>query len=280
MPRLGLRTNSIGFRRASSSMPRRLPRGTATEGSPLDDCDCPVLQVALANSSRALWETSQRGLGAADLAMHVVLPELDGRLFAGVISFKEEDDLRADLGVSLVRHAPYEHGIEHVADLAAAWAKLRAMPRGDRRVGLLLSTYPGRPDQIAHAVGLDGLESTCKIASRLQGGRLFGFRSSDRSLKILFARLETNGHCDGRSTHIARHSQSFRRRFATASQPRGASRGRCERQRGPISDSRAFLRQSADRLAAGTRANLRTARRSITILRRRRGTAMSRSIFG
>ncbi|WP_045837124.1 cobaltochelatase subunit CobN [Hyphomicrobium sp. 99] len=137
------------------------------EGSPLDRCDCAVLQVALANSSSAAWEKSQRGLGASDLAMHVVLPELDGRLFAGVVSFKQEDDLGRDLGMSLFRHASYETGVEHVADLASAWAKLRTSPRQTRRVALLLSTYPGRPDQIAHAVGLDGLESACKIAARL-----------------------------------------------------------------------------------------------------------------
>ncbi|HET6389044.1 cobaltochelatase subunit CobN [Hyphomicrobium sp.] len=137
------------------------------QGSPLDRSDCPVLQVALANASREQWETSQRGLGASDLAMHVVLPELDGRLFAGVVSFKEEDELGRDLGISLLRHAPYEAGIAHVADLASAWVKLRALPRNDKRIALLLSTYPGRPDQIAHAVGLDGLESACKIAARL-----------------------------------------------------------------------------------------------------------------
>jgi cobaltochelatase CobN len=115
-----------------------------------------------------LWDQSQRGVSASDLAMHVVLPELDGRLFAGVISFKEPDDLGAGLGLSLVRHVPYEHGIAHVADLAAAWARVRATPRDERRVGLLLSTYPGRPDQIAHAVGLDGFESVSRIVSRLK----------------------------------------------------------------------------------------------------------------
>ncbi|MBY0560852.1 cobaltochelatase subunit CobN [Hyphomicrobium sp.] len=138
------------------------------DGSPLDRSNCPVLQVALANASRAGWDNSQRGLGASDLAMHVVLPELDGRLFTGVVSFKEEDGLGSDLGISLLRHAPYDAGIGHVADLAAAWATLRTSPRGNRRVALLLSTYPGRPDQIAHAVGLDGLESACKIAARLR----------------------------------------------------------------------------------------------------------------
>ncbi len=138
------------------------------DGSALDVCDCPVLQVAIANASRFAWDNSQRGLSASDLAMHVVLPELDGRLFAGVISFKEQGDIGRDLGLSLVRHVPYEHGIAHVADLAAAWARLGVTPRDERRVGLMLSTYPGRPDQIAHAVGLDGLESAVQIAGRLE----------------------------------------------------------------------------------------------------------------
>ncbi len=135
--------------------------------SPLDAADCPVLQVALTNASRTLWDRSQRGASASDLAMHVVLPELDGRLFAGVVSFKEADETINEAGISLLKHAPYDHGIAHVTDLAAAWVHLRATPRSARRVGLLLSTYPGRPDQIAHAVGLDGFESTQRILSRL-----------------------------------------------------------------------------------------------------------------
>lgn len=146
------------------------------DGSPLDAADCPVLQVALTNAPEKLWNISQRGVNASDLAMHVVLPELDGRLFAGVISFKEPDDFGDDLGLSLVRHAPYQHGIAHVADLAMAWARLRAMPRSERRVGLLLSTYPGRPDQIAHAVGLDGFESALRIVNRLKRD---GYASTD-----------------------------------------------------------------------------------------------------
>lgn len=138
------------------------------ENSPLDAADCPVLQVALTNASEALWERSQRGVGASDLAMHVVLPELDGRLFAGVVSFKAPDDLGKETGAALLGHVPYEHGIAHVADLALSWVRLRAKPARDRRVGVLLSTYPGRPDQIAHAVGLDGFESALRIVARLR----------------------------------------------------------------------------------------------------------------
>jgi cobaltochelatase CobN len=159
------------------------------DASPLDVADCPVLQVALANSTFTLWEKSQRGLSAADLAMHVVLPELDGRLFAGVVSFKEADTLGTELGVSLLRHVPYKPSVSHVAELAARWAKLRSASRHDLRIGLLLSTYPGRPDQIAHAVGLDGLESACRIASHLEdAGYDVAYRPSDS--RDLVARLD------------------------------------------------------------------------------------------
>src|SRR5271165_4556733 len=63
--------------------------GEPGEVTPLDGPDVPVLQVVLAATKRAAWQESPRGLGAADLAMHIVLPELDGRVLAGAVAFKE-----------------------------------------------------------------------------------------------------------------------------------------------------------------------------------------------
>jgi cobaltochelatase CobN len=137
-------------------------RGEAGK-SPLDSAGCPVIQAAMAGSSEEAWRASSRGLSAADLAMHVVLPELDGRLFAGAISFKQRD------AAGTVFHQPQPQGIEYAARLAPAWARLRRKPREARKLALVLSTYPGRPDQIAHAVGLDGPESALRIARHLQG---------------------------------------------------------------------------------------------------------------
>ena len=56
--------------------------------TPFDAASCPVFQVALSTARREDWALSLRGLSPADLAMHVVLPEVDGRLLAGVVSFK------------------------------------------------------------------------------------------------------------------------------------------------------------------------------------------------
>ena len=54
----------------------------------LDRADVPVLQVVLSGSARSAWSESGRGLSPSDLAMNVVLPELDGRLLTRAISFK------------------------------------------------------------------------------------------------------------------------------------------------------------------------------------------------
>jgi cobaltochelatase CobN len=137
--------------------------------SPLDEPGCPVFQVALSTARKREWAASDRGLSSADLAMHVVLPELDGRIFAGVTSFKSPGQRDPDLQFSRFAHRADNARIEAIADRVAAWHRLAATPAASRRIALVLSTYPGRSDQVAHAVGLDALASTEAILSDLAG---------------------------------------------------------------------------------------------------------------
>ncbi|MBM1555215.1 cobaltochelatase subunit CobN [Sulfitobacter mediterraneus] len=128
--------------------------------SPLDGTGCPVFQVALSTARRKDWDTSERGLSPADLAMHVVLPEVDGRIFTGVVSFKAPDKKDPHLQYSRFAHRAEKDRIEAVVDRLEGWHRLARTPVQDRKLALVLSTYPGRADQIAHAVGLDALAST------------------------------------------------------------------------------------------------------------------------
>ncbi|GAB1363864.1 hypothetical protein MASR1M32_31000 [Rhodobacter sp.] len=137
--------------------------------SPLDGPGCPVFQLALSTARRRDWETAERGLSPADLAMHVVLPEVDGRLFAGVISFKSPGARDGDLQYSRFAHRADPARIEAVLDRAAGWNRLAETPAGGHSLALILSTYPGRPDQIAHAVGLDALASAQAVLAGLAG---------------------------------------------------------------------------------------------------------------
>jgi cobaltochelatase CobN len=134
----------------------------------LDAADVPVLQVVLSGSAREAWLESGRGLSPADLAMNVVLPELDGRLLTRAISFKSEAPVDPRLEFAAVRHAPEPDRVEYVARLAAAWARLRRKSPRDRRLALVLSDYPARGGRAGYAVGLDTTESALEILRLLR----------------------------------------------------------------------------------------------------------------
>nr|WP_294531327.1 cobaltochelatase subunit CobN [uncultured Rhodopila sp.] len=136
-------------------------------GSVLDTAGAPVFQVALSGGSQPQWAASQRGLGPADLAMNVVLPELDGRIIAGAISFKAETQRNAMLEFTRLVHQPEPDGIAHAADLAMGWADLARTPRAARRLACVLSDYPAKAGRTGYAVGLDTPRSVIAIAQRL-----------------------------------------------------------------------------------------------------------------
>lgn len=139
------------------------------ETTVLDQAGVPVLQVVLAGSDRAAWEGSGRGLSPSDIAMNVVLPELDGRLLTRAISFKEEAPADPRLEFASVRHTPDQDRIDYVARLAAKWVQLARTPRAERRLALVMSNYPARGGRAGYAVGLDTVESTVEILRLLRG---------------------------------------------------------------------------------------------------------------
>lgn len=137
------------------------------KGAVLDRAGAPVLQAALATSTREAWEASMRGANGADLAMNVVLPEVDGRIFTRAISFKEESPARGAAEFNDVRHAPEASRISYVADLARNWARLRRTPNAEKSLALILSDYPARRGRGGYAIGLDAEASVQEIIAAL-----------------------------------------------------------------------------------------------------------------
>ncbi len=138
-------------------------------GFVLDEADCPILQAIPVGSAKEAWEASPRGLSAADLAMQIALPEFDGRIAAGPISFKGEEPADPALCFPQRIQAPDAAAIEAVANMSAAWIRLARSPRQDRRLALVLSDYPARGGRAGFAVGLDTPASTCAILDLLNG---------------------------------------------------------------------------------------------------------------
>lgn len=148
--------------------------------SPLDCAGVPVLQLVLAGAPRAAWDASARGLSQADLAMQVVLPELDGRLLTTAVAFKADDRQVADLNFTRTVFHPDPDGIALAADRALGWVRLAARPPGKRRIAMVLSDYPGAAGgQLGHAIGLDTFASVEEITRGLTNAG-YDVRNTDR----------------------------------------------------------------------------------------------------
>jgi cobaltochelatase CobN len=140
----------------------------AGDDAPFGAGGAPVLQVVLATTRRDAWAASPRGLAPADLAMHVVMPELDGRVLAGAVAFKAEAAPLQALAFRGLVNAPEPDRVEQVAERVLALAMLRATPPAQRRLALLLPDYPKTAGRAGYAVGLDVPASALAILEDLR----------------------------------------------------------------------------------------------------------------
>ncbi|MCY3879606.1 MAG: cobaltochelatase subunit CobN [Rhodobacteraceae bacterium] len=137
----------------------------------LDQPGRPVLQTILASLSEEAWEDSDSGLPARDIAMHLALPEIDGRITARAIAFKSETRRDEATQCPVTNHMSRPDRVEFTADLAANWIALAKRSPSDRRVAVLLANYPNRDGRIANGVGLDTPASAVRVfeAMRAEG---------------------------------------------------------------------------------------------------------------
>ena len=130
--------------------------------------DVPVIQAVCSTSSRATWSESDSGLTPLDAATQVAIPEFDGRLLGGVISFKEREAEGSPVGVPVPRYVPDPERCARVAGLAVAHARLRHTPAAERRVAVLLTAFPTKHAKIGMAVGLDTPASAIALLDTLR----------------------------------------------------------------------------------------------------------------
>lgn len=138
--------------------------------------DVPVLQAILAGSTRQAWKDGLSGLTPADIAMNVVLPEVDGKIITGPVSFKKPLGRDGLTDSDRVRYEAHAEGCDFVAELGAAWWALRFLSNREKRIALVLPNYPNRDARLANGVGLDTPASCVAILAALKqaGYRLEG----------------------------------------------------------------------------------------------------------
>jgi cobaltochelatase CobN len=130
----------------------------------------PVFQVILSGGSRELWQESTQGLTPRDMAMNVVLPEVDGRIITRAVSFKAVQTQDTALQTDVVVYVPEQSRIHFVAQLAANWVRLQQTPVAERKIALVLANYPNRDGRLANGVGLDTPASCLEILKTLRNG--------------------------------------------------------------------------------------------------------------
>lgn len=129
--------------------------------------DAPVLQVILSGGNREDWLKDNHGLNSRDVAMHVALPEVDGRIITRAISFKGLAYRCEITQVDVVRYQPDLERVHFVAELSQRWCRLRQLANADKRIALVLANYPLSEGRIGNGVGLDTPASVINILAML-----------------------------------------------------------------------------------------------------------------
>ena len=123
----------------------------------------PVLQLVLSSTTRDAWQEFSQGLRSRDIAMQVVLPEMDGHVLTRAVSFRCLEQRLERTQISLTRYVLDDERAAFVAQLAWRYCNLQSKANKDKRVALILANYPTKDGRIGNGVGLDTPASTVNI---------------------------------------------------------------------------------------------------------------------
>ncbi len=135
----------------------------AWDAGALAALDVPVLQGLCLTTSREMWAASDAALSPMDAAMQVAIPEFDGRLVTVPFSFKETAP-----GEDLPTYMADPERAARLAGLAVRHACLGRTPVAQRRIAIVLSSYPTKHARVGNAVGLDTPASAVRLLTTLR----------------------------------------------------------------------------------------------------------------
>ncbi|MBL4795215.1 MAG: cobaltochelatase subunit CobN, partial [Pseudomonadales bacterium] len=165
--------NTTGFAAQGRHLTDALSLTQTTK--PLFSVDVPVLQVMMSSTTKEAWEEHSAGLRPRDIAMHIALPELDGRIITRAVSFKAAKRFSEHCQIDIIQYELHHERAQFVAELAYRWSQLSHKPNNQKRLGLILANYPTRDGRIGNGVGLDTPASTINIIKQLvQAGYSLG----------------------------------------------------------------------------------------------------------
>ncbi|MFK4089658.1 cobaltochelatase subunit CobN [Kribbella sp. NPDC020789] len=167
----------------------------AWDAGALASLDIPLIQGLALTSTREQWLASDAAISPLDAATQVAIPEFDGRIITIPFSFKAYDE------DGLARYAPDPERCARLAGIAVAHARLRHVPVAEKRLALVLSSYPTKHARIGNAVGLDTPASAVALLGELEaagydlgGLDLASLQGADGADGLIHRLIAAGGH--------------------------------------------------------------------------------------
>lgn len=173
----------------------------------------PVFQVIQVSTPFEKWQENPQGLVPRDIAMHVALPEVDGRILTRAISFKAAGQYHQDTQCGLVTLVPHQSGIDYVAETARHWARLQQTPVAEKQIAILLANYPNRDGRLANGVGLDSPAATIEVIQAMKAAG-YHIEKAPETVSDLMADLQkgvSNQQRQGRLVEISLSAADYQK---------------------------------------------------------------------
>ncbi|MGH3567725.1 MAG: cobaltochelatase subunit CobN [Pseudonocardia sp.] len=161
----------------------------AWDAGALAALDVPVLQGLCLTISRETWAASDAALSPMDAAMQVAIPEFDGRIVTVPFSFKETEP-----GDDLPVYRADPERAARLAGLAVRHARLRAIPVTQRKLAIILSSYPTKHARVGNAVGLDTPASAVVLLRALRDAGYTVGEFPEHSDTLIHTLIAAGGH--------------------------------------------------------------------------------------
>jgi cobaltochelatase CobN len=150
--------------------------------------DVPLVQGLCLTSSRQQWEDSDAAISPLDAAMQVAIPEFDGRLVSVPFSFKQPGPDGVPVYVADPERAA------RVAGIATRLAALRRKDNADKKVALVLSSYPTKHARVGNAVGLDTPASAVVLLRAMRAAGYDVGEFPEDSDELIHTLIAAGGH--------------------------------------------------------------------------------------
>ena len=148
----------------------------------------PLIQGLCLTSSRQQWADSDAAISPLDAAMQVAIPEFDGRLISVPFSFKEPGPDGVPVYVADPERAA------RVAGIAVRLAALRGKANKDKKIALVLSSYPTKHARVGNAVGLDTPASAVVLLKAMRAAGYDVGEFPEDSDELIHTLIAAGGH--------------------------------------------------------------------------------------